>query len=68
MEDNSVIEHGDFMIISKNIDDEYCTILHVPSFKALFFAFPPRFIHEKMKNDPDSLNELKDLIINGLSG
>jgi len=63
-----LIEHGVFLIIENTESSEYCTILHVPSFKCVDFPLPADMVHEKMKREPESLSELKKLIMEGPSG
>lgn len=61
------IEHDVFLIIENTEGPEYCTILHVPSFKCVDFPLPADVVHEKMKREPESLSELKKLIREGPS-
>jgi hypothetical protein len=63
-----LIEHDVFVIIENTESSEYCTIIHVPSFKCIDFPLPADIVHEKMKREPDSLSELKKLIREGASG
>ena len=63
-----LIEHDVFIIIENTESSDYCTILHVPSFKCIDFPLPADITHEKMVREPDSLPELKKLIMEGPSG
>ncbi len=62
-----LIEHGDFMILWRRDDEDFCAVLHVPSFKAVYFDLPAWAIHEKMQNEPETLGELRLLIMRGPS-
>lgn len=62
-----IIEHGVFVILEHTDSSEVCTIIHAPSFKTVICPLPPDVAHEKMKREPESLQELKAIIMQGNS-
>lgn len=62
-----LIEHSVFIIIGLGETDRYCQILHVPSFKGIDCPLSAQETYEKMLNEPESLGELKQIIMRGSS-
>ncbi|HDM8135507.1 TPA: HNH endonuclease [Vibrio harveyi] len=62
-----VIECGVFLIIELTESKEYCQIIHAPSFRGTFCPIPAEAVHFKMLNEPESLDELKHIIMQGSS-
>jgi len=62
-----IIEHKVFIILDLAESDKYCIILHAPSFKYVTCPLPADSVYEKMINEPESLDELKTIIMEGPS-
>jgi|GEM_PF-2580260 len=62
-----IIEHGVYIVLEPSEGKDYCFIIHAPSFKFITCPLPAEAVYEKMKNEPESLDELKKIIMEGPS-
>ncbi len=62
-----LIEHKVFIIMELIASEDSCIIIHAPSFKYITCPLSADVVYENMVSEPESLEELKSIIMDGPS-